>query len=173
MEKYWNEILWHNFGAAIDMLENAVRSCPPEAWTSSMWQDPRLGPRFSEFWYVTYHTLFWLDLYLEGRLAGYQPPAPFNLAELDPAGLLPDRIYSSAELLKILTHCREKCRQTLLSLTDERAQEICSFSWGDISFGDLLLDNMRHVQEHGAQLNMFLGQRSGLESPWVARTGME
>ena len=29
------------------------------------------------------------------------------------------------------------------------------------SAGGVLLDNMRHVQEHAAQLNLILGQRAG------------
>jgi hypothetical protein len=29
---------------------------------------------------------------------------------------------------------------------------------------------MRHVQEHAAQLNMFLGQHIDLQSRWVAKT---
>ena len=28
----WNAALWSQFGAAIDMLENAVRACPEEVW---------------------------------------------------------------------------------------------------------------------------------------------
>ena len=30
-----------------------------------------------------------------------------------------------------------------------------------IPFAELLLSNMRNVQEHGAQLNMFLSQQTG------------
>jgi len=30
------------------------------------------------------------------------------------------------------------------------------FPWGELCFAELLIDNMRHVQEHGAQLRMFL-----------------
>jgi len=38
-----------------------------------------------------------------------------------------------------------------------------------MSFAELLLYNMRHVQEHAAQLNLFLGQERGSAARWVAR----
>jgi hypothetical protein len=46
---------------------------------------------------------------------------------------------------------------------------LCDFPWmqGRISFAELFLDNMRHVQEYGAQLNMFLGQQAGVSARWV------
>jgi hypothetical protein len=55
------------------------------------------------------------------------------------------------------------------SLTDEKARQLCRFSWGELPFAELLLDNLRHVQEHGAQLNMFLGQQLVPSSRWLAK----
>jgi len=170
MDNYWKKIIWQQFGASIDMLENALRTCPDELWSSQMWEDRTMPPGFSEFWYVAYHTLFWLDLYLSGSVEGFNPPAPFTLDELDPAGLLPERVYTRNELLSYLEHNRTKCRATIEALTDERVQQRCVFAWGEVSFGELLLDNMRHVQEHSAQLSMFLGQQKGSNARWVAKT---
>lgn len=28
----WRTILWQQFGAAVDMLDNALRACPDELW---------------------------------------------------------------------------------------------------------------------------------------------
>jgi hypothetical protein len=92
------------------------------------------------------------------------------LEELDPTGRLPERQYSRDELLTYLTTCRRKCRETIETLTDEKANRPCKFTWGEVSFAELILDSMRHVQEHGAQLNMLLGQKAGTNSRWVART---
>jgi hypothetical protein len=169
MDSNWKTILWRQFGAAIDMLENALRACPDELWKARLWSDPDFPPEFSEFWYVTYHTLFWLDLYLSGSIESFVPPAPFTLDELDPAGLLPERQYSRAELHSYLLHCRQKCHATIHSLTDKKADQQCKFSWGEISFAGLLLDNMRHVQEHGAQLNLILGQKIGHSNKWITK----
>ena len=153
----------------MDMLENGLNACPDGLWNVRMWNDPGFPPEFSEFWYVAYHCLFWTDLYLSGAVEGFTPPAPFTLGELDPAGVLPDRRYTRVELLAYLEHCRRKCLATIEALTDERAQRICKFTWGEISFAGLLLDSMRHVQEHGAQLNMILGQKKGVGSHWVSK----
>lgn len=169
MDSIWKEVLWQQFGAAINMLEKAIINCPDDLWGKSMWDDPVMGAKFSEFWYVAYHTLFWLDLYLTGAVEGFTPPAPFTLDELDPAGLLPERQYSRDELLAYLEHGRGKCRATIEALTDEKARRICQFAWGESSFLGVLLDNMRHVQDHGAQLNMFLGQQAGTSSRWVSK----
>ena len=170
MDLIWRKIIWQQFGAAIDMLENALLNCPDELWGGEMWKDNTMPPEFSAFWYVAYHTLFWLDFYLSGRVEGFAPPAPFTLDEMDPAGVLPERQYTRDELLTYLDHGRKKCRETIEALTDEKARQRYSFPWGEISFLGLLLDNMRHVQEHGAQLNMFLGQNAGVNARWVAQS---
>ena len=162
MEKIWSESLWRQFGAAIDMLENAVVACPEE-----IWGDRSAQP---EYWYVVYHTLFFLDLYLSGSLEGFAPPEPFNLDELDPAGIMPERVYAKDEMLVYLAHGRAKCREVLGALTAERAGEACGFQRFELSFLELLLDNMRHVQHHTAQLNLILRQRTDSAPRWVTRT---
>jgi hypothetical protein len=155
----WNSMIWSQFGAAIDMLTRALQAIP----------DDRLVDRSQspELWYVIYHTLFWLDLYLSGSVEGFKPPEPFGLEELDPTGLMPDRPIAKPALLAYLDHCRGKCRATLLSLTDDEAKRMCSFSWGSLSFVELLIYNMRHVQDHAAQLNHILGQTYGEAPDWV------
>jgi len=154
----WRTIIWQQFGAAIDMLDNALRACPDELWRDRLWDNPSERPEYSQFWYLVYHALFWLDLYLSGAVEGFAPPAPFTLDELDPAGLLPERPYTKDELQAYLDYGRKKCQATIEALTDETAQQRCRFRWGELSFVELLLYNMRHVQEHAAQLNLMLGQ---------------
>ena len=34
-----NEMLWRQFGAAIDMLSDSLRDCPDELWEKSLWED--------------------------------------------------------------------------------------------------------------------------------------
>ena len=162
-------ILWQQFGAAIDMFDDALRACPDDLWRGCLWENPSERPEYSQFWYLAYHTLFWLDLYLSGAVEGFAPPAPFTLDELDPAGLLPERTYTKDELRAYLVYVRKKCQATIEALTDETAQRRCRFGWGEASFAELLLYNMRHVQEHAAQLNLILGQKAGSASDWVAR----
>jgi hypothetical protein len=156
----WRAVLWQQFGAALDMLENAIAACP--GW---LWSDRSRGP---EFWYVTYHTLFFLDLYLSGSVEGFAPPAPFTLDELDPAGAMPERVYTKEELQAYLDHGRLKCRAEIEALTEEKARGRCEFAWGEMSYAELLLDNMRHVQHHAAQLNLILRQAIDSAPGWVA-----
>lgn len=169
MDATWKTVLWRQFGAAIDMLDNAVRACPDELWRVPLWDDRHETAGSSEYWYIVYHTLFWLDLYLSGSVEGFRPPAPFTLDELDPAGLLPDRMYTKDELRAYLEHGRAKCRAVIEGLTDETAWRLCRFGWGEVSFVELLLDNMRHVQEHAAQLNLILGQKARFDPRWIAQ----
>ncbi|MFU8771069.1 MAG: DinB family protein [Anaerolineales bacterium] len=118
---------------------------------------------------ICYHTLFWLDLYLSGAVECFAAPVPFTLDELDPAGLLPERAYTKDALQAYLEHCREKCQATIEALTDESAQRGCRFGWGEVIFVELLLYNMRHVQEHAVQLSLLFGQKSDSAVAWVVR----
>ena len=165
MDTTWRTVIWQQFGAAIDMLDNALRACPDPLWRECLWDNPAERPEYAQFWYLAYHTLFWLDFNLSGSVEGFAPPAPFTLDELDPAGLLPERPYTKHELQAYLDHSRQKCRATIEALTDEKARQPC----GEMSFAELLLYNMRHVQEHAAQLNLFLGQKVGSAPGWVSK----
>jgi len=165
------EMLWRQFGAAIDMFGDCLRDCPDELWETSLWEDQPdqwVAAGFSAFWYLGYHTLFWLDLYLNGAEEGFAPPAPFDLVEMEPNEVLP-RIYARAELLHYLEYCRRKCQATIGAMSEEQARRLCRFAWGELPFAELQLYNLRHVQEHGAQLRMFLGQQAGTSMEWASR----
>jgi hypothetical protein len=166
MDDVWRTALWTQFGAAIEMLDNAVMACPEALWTERLWPDsppPEFPPRFAEFWYVAYHALVWLDLYLAGvPEEDFVPPAPFAQGMLDSAEAQPERPYTREELLDYSLSIRQKCRATLAALTDERARRSVEYPWSEgqpISYLELLLYTMRHVQEHAAQMGLFLGQR--------------
>ncbi len=151
--------IWRQFGATIEYLENTITACPDHLWHASMWDTGQSRPERSQVWYVAYHTLFWLDLYLTGTEDGFVPPAPFTLIEQDGDDPMPERPYTKAELLGYLEGCRARCIATIQNLTDEKAHQRCEFAWGEVSFFELLIYNLRHVQEHAGQINMLLGQR--------------
>lgn len=161
MDSHVKTVLWQQFGASIDMLENAINACP-----DNLWSDRSQQP---EFWYLVYHTLFFLDLYLSDSEEGFAPPAPFTLDELDPAGIMPERVYSREELLNYLEHSRRKAQVRIETLTDEKAQQTCTFGPLEVSVLEILLYNMRHVQHHAAQLNLILRQQIGVALGWVAK----
>ena len=156
----WKTIIWQQLGAAIESLENAVKACPEKVWGDK--------PGFHEFWYITYHTLFFLDYYMSGTDQGFAPPEPFTLSELDPSGVLPDRVYSKAELLQYLVYGRQKSKENVDAMTDDNAHQPCKFK-KDLTVAELCLYTMRHVQHHSAQLNLLLRQQTDSAPRWVSK----
>lgn len=49
--------------------------CPDEHWNTSL-----------DFWYLSFHCIFWTDYYLSTKPNEFQPPKPFTLSEFDPTG---------------------------------------------------------------------------------------
>ena len=152
---------------ALDMLSNAFTECPPDLWEARLWQVKDGPADASAFWYHGYHTLFWLDLYLDGTPEGFAPPAPFNLDELDAAFVLPSRVYTKDELHVYLAHGRSKCVSRVGGLDDVAASTPSGFAWLPCSYFEVQLYNLRHIQEHTSQLNMFLGQSASKDAKWV------
>lgn len=153
------EPLWQQFGAAIDMLGNAIRACPDELWDRAG-DDPAI-------WYIAYHTIFWLDYYSSGAPADFDPAAPVGLSEFDSDGDVPTNAIPRGELLTYLADIRARLRNLILNLTDERAAENLAMRWGSMSVLELLIYNLRHVQHHTGQLNLLLRQRANDAPAWV------
>ena len=82
MDASLKQTIWKQFGAAIDMLENAIAECSEHLWNTD-----------SEFWYKAYHTLFYLDYYLSMEPEKFSPPSSFTLSEFDPSGALPEKLF--------------------------------------------------------------------------------
>ena len=150
-------ILWQQFGAAIDMLKNAITACPEKLWDNN-----------SKFWYTSYHTLLFLDYYLCETPDNFTPPAPFTMSEFE--GTMPERNYTQQELLTYLSFCQQRCHDKIADLTEENATERWINSKRDYSMIEILLYNMRHVQHHTAQLNLVLRQNEIPAPDWVSRT---
>ena len=159
MDRSLKESLWHQFGASIDMLSNAIDACPDELWDTE-----------SQFWYIGYHTLFYLDYYLSDPPDNFLPPEPFTLSEFDPAGTMPERTYTKQELLTYLKFGKQKCHTLIAALTAESAAKRFINKYRNYSVIEILLYNMRHVQHHAAQLNLLLRQGGYTPPKWVSQT---
>src|SRR5258708_2709153 len=159
MNKAFKETLWKQFGASIDMLENAISLCTDELWDNE-----------KKFWYNAYHCLFYLDYYLTLEPKQFSPPAGYSLSEFDPSGAMPDRVYSKEELLSYLQHSRKKCHDLIANITDEIANSRWVNEYRNYSVIEILLYNMRHVQHHAAQLNLLLRQGIDNAPKWVSQT---
>jgi hypothetical protein len=180
MDSLWRTMLWKQFGAAIDMLDNAVIACPDALWRQPVWHDqsdPSQGEEFwPEFWRIAYHALYWLDLYLFGSEEGFAPPESFRLVERDDsAGRLCNQPLSRDELRSYLAYARQKCRTSIETMTDEQARQPVNFDWmreGEVvSYVELQVYSMRHIQEHAAQLSLLLGHHGVPDEAldWVTR----
>ena len=92
-----------------------------------------------------------------------------NYPWLDPPRTIgvPAFVFSKVDVLSYLLHCREHCAATLEAMTSERAAERCGLLWYDMSVGELLLLNLRHVQHHAGQLALVLRRRAGLGVDWI------
>lgn len=160
------------------MFDIALEACPDELWTERIWPEEPPGwfpESFAEFWYVAYHTLVWLDLYLTGLPEDqFKPPSPFRAGEVDSPQATPDRPYTKAQLHDYQVTLRKRCHDTLMTLTDEEAARRLEYGWSggrSITYLELLLYNLRHVQGHAAQMSLFLGQHdvAGRDDDWVTR----
>lgn len=162
MEDSLKTILWKEFGAAIDMLENAVAACPESRWKDN-----------SKFWYNAYHVIFFLDYYLTEEEEKFHPPAPFTLSEFNPDGEMPERVYDKSELITYIRYCREKCRKLISELTDENMQKRFINKYRNYSRLEIIIYNLRHVQHHAGQLNLLLRQNGNEPPDWVSQTKAE
>ena len=162
MEIDWRTSVWQQYGAAIDMLEDAIRLCPDHLWTAVVWNDTD-DARYGHFWWIAYHTLSWLDLFVTGSMERFVPPPPFQREGL------PQQPYTKEQIQAYLDTCRRTCQATIEAMTDAHAQQRCVFAWMEPSFLELQLSSMRHVQEHAAQLNLVLGHHAVGGLDWVAQ----
>lgn len=170
MDKSTKEILWNQFGASIDMLINVISHCPDDYFITN-----------KRFYYIAFHSTIFLDYYLTIPPKDFFPLLPFTYKEpverpkeaVD--DLIPDKMYSRHEIVKYLKQSREKCRQLIYTLTDEKLSE--RFKEGDepndmdYPLLEILLYNMRHTQHHAAQLNMMLRQDTDQHMEWSFRAG--
>ncbi|SDM36670.1 DinB family protein [Siphonobacter aquaeclarae] len=153
------EGLRNQLGAAIDMLENAIRRCPGEHWETN------------QFWYHAFHCLFFLDYYLAEDPPSFTPPLPFDESEFEDR--MPDRIYTQEELLDYLDKSRRHCYAQISGLTNEGLTARWINSSGSMNYSrhEILLYNLRHTQHHAAQLNLLLRQTINDAPEWVFRAG--
>jgi hypothetical protein len=158
MDKAFQEDLWKQFGAGLDMLAESIQTCPDSLWQSD--------PRFSQ---MAYHTLFFLDYYLTTEPVGFSQPDQFSYSEFDEDPELV--IFSKSELLNYLDACRSKAKDFIFGLDaiELKKRWINESQTMDFSRLEILLYNLRHVQHHVGQLNLVLRETCQNAPDWVYR----
>lgn len=176
--------LCRQFDEALDVFEDALRSCPDELWEASLWHVPRTDPwvwpapgtepipertdesiqQFSAFWAVAYHCLFFLDFYVRADPAGFTTPeyvrgGPEEMDwPADGAAPLSDRVFDRPTLLDYLTHGRRQVRERIETMAPAELEERCA-SWhphAGKTLDQLLQVNLAHIREHGGQMTAFV-----------------
>lgn len=156
------------FGAAIEMIKNAI-----EMWPARLWKKEK------RFFYMACYTLFYLDYYLTMPPERFKPALAFVVGgrgkrPAEAVGdLKPERFYTKKELLNYLEFCRFKCESCIKNLREDSlgSRWVEEDGGRNYAFLELLLYNMRHVQHHAAQLNLMLREQLGDAPSWVGRIG--
>ncbi len=180
MASIWVESLGRNFDNALDLLAAAVRDCTDELWVSSMWEvpapnaeDPVLGPdgkpitdpeqrlalaqRWSTPWSIAWHALECLDYDLSGEFGPWKPPPPFTqVGHWQMSSLT--RAWTRFEILGYIEYCRQRVRDALADMTDEKAATPlpAAHRYRGQPHAWIITAMVGHTTEHGAQIRQFI-----------------
>lgn len=158
------------------MLKNAIEMCPDTLWQTE-----------KKFFYLTYHTIIFLDYYLTIPVKDFQPKLPYTITDEDqlPADaiddVIPNQFYNKEECLIYLSAIREKCKNLITQSSEQKLQErwihdseiklhdLCPGIVENYNVLEILFYNFRHVQHHVAQLNLLLRQTINKAPDWVSQ----
>jgi uncharacterized damage-inducible protein DinB len=161
--EYVKAILTGQFEAALCMLNDCIRKCPPEHW------EGRIANQ--TYRQVAYHTLFFVDLYLSPSEAAFQLRACHQRGGDERLPTAISAGLTQEDTLAYLAICRQKALETLAAETAESLRQPSGFSWMPVSRGELHLSNIRHVQHHTGQLSAYLRRVIEDSERWWIKTG--
>jgi hypothetical protein len=168
MHDYWQTMMGRQFAAAIQMLRSALEACPAELWDERAHGTP--------FWHLAYHTLFYTDFYLSDDANTFHArdfhveKAIFLPGAYEQFGgviTTPENAFTKSQLLDYADYCLLKSDRTFQGLTDKRALERCGFPWYELSVGEFLMNNLRHIQHHTGQMIVLLRRHAGIGVNWL------
>lgn len=185
MASIWVESLGRGFEQALDLLAGAVRDCTDELWETAMWRVPApaadhqfFGPDWNPVtdaeqrsalaqrwverratpWGVAWHALEVFDYDLTGEFGPWAPPSPFtghphwrDLASLPEA-------WPRAEMMGYIDYCRERVRNTLADMTDEKAAAPLppAHRYHGQPHARIITGLLGHTTEHASQIRQFI-----------------
>jgi len=177
MNQLFQEILWKNFAAVIDMLQNTIVICPDEIWRTER-----------KIFYITYHTIIFLDYGFTTPVKDFYARLPYTIGDPDhlPSDaiddIVPNEFYSKEELIAYTSIVREKgkklIKQTPVEKFNERwinddevhLHDLCPSMVVQYNLLEILLYNFRHAQHHVGQLNLLLRQKANVATEWVSQS---
>ncbi|MCB9925538.1 MAG: DinB family protein [Planctomycetaceae bacterium] len=151
------------FDASLSMFNDCVIQCPVEQWEHNVGNYP--------FWNVAYHTLFYVDFYLSPNEASFSPQNFHreNAEQFVPSHekLVPDDPYDVETIREYVGHCKRKVIRSVAAETAESLAGPSGFSWYKISRAEFVLNNIRHLQHHAAQMSLHLRNSAGINIRWI------
>ena len=127
-------VIQSQYLAALAMLKQAIRKCPPEVWDNPQDKD--------RFWFVAYHTLYYAHLYLKIQKKGFIHWEPRRYTKQG----IP---FSKEEILeKLATVERDVAKQ--IPVMDLAGAS--GYAWIPTNKLELQFDNIRHIQQHTGEL---------------------
>lgn len=189
MSSVWGVSVRRSLDEALELLANAVRDCRDELWPVPMWRvDPSeivgdtrdvdgtlvtepsqreaLVQRWSTPWSVAWHALEVLDYDLAGELSAWSPPAPFaGKPHWQTFTSLPSA-WSKSEIGDYVEYCRERIRNTLGDVTEERAATPLPspHRYAGSPYAWLVTSLVGHTTAHATQIRQF-GTASTITKP--------
>lgn len=159
-----SQALIEQYGAALTMVENAIKNCDQD-----LWQDSNREIIISQ---VIYHTLFFVDYYLskdKSERENFKAKLGDDLMGERTDGMKWDKIYTREELLNYLNDIQFKAHNYFTELTVENLNEESVFEWHGSSVMSSLLYDLRHIMLHIGALHVRLNAVSKEPLKWVSK----
>jgi len=165
MDTWLNDIITHQFDAAMCTLNQCIAHCPKAHWNAVHFDSP-----VSQ---VLFHVLIFTDIYL-GRDEEAIKTQEFHLTsrtmfrdyeELDDRD--PVQTYSRDEIQRYFDFCLAKGRKEIEQESEESLHGPSGFSFRKFSRLELYVYLIRHIQHHAAQLGLRIQKETGRELAWV------
>jgi hypothetical protein len=154
------EAIKSQYFAALEMLRQAILSCPDSLWTSPEHEN--------QFWHVAYHVLFYTHFYLHPSEKEYVPWEKHKdeyVSLGDPRKWVEEvEPFSRGEVLAYLELCLYQM-EGLVDALDLEAES--GFYWLPFTKLELQFYNIRHVQQHTGELCQRLTASGAAEVEWV------
>ena len=181
MASIWLESLARSLEQALDLLVAAVRDCTDELWETAMWQVPDPDPdhdllgrdekpatdpakrsaqvqRHSTPWGVAWHTLECVDYDLNGEFGPWAPPPPFTGHPYWRDLTILPAAWSRSEMLAYIEYCRQRLRNALAVMTDEKARTPLppAHRYRGQPHAWIITGLVGHTTEHASQIRQFI-----------------